>query len=333
MPKRHGHLFEKMFTLEALHAAYLKARARKRKKSAIKTFERDLGANLQTLHTELMTGAYSPRPYLVFEVREPKPRLIHAPHFRDVVVQQAMYAVLYPLVDTRLSFESYGCRKGKGTHKAADRAQQFLRASPADSYLLQLDIRKFFYRMDRDILLTLWRRIIKDDRVLALLSRFSEYPAVVGVPIGNLMSQLAALIYLNPLDHFIQRELKVTRYVRYVDDFILFGFSRHEGLALRDRITDWLSTNLRLELSRWTLQPVKRGLNFVGFRTWRRTRFVRKHSLHTFSRALRSECLPSLVSCLGHAKRTASMAHFLTRIREESNLMPLLPLSLTGAIA
>ena len=333
MPKRHGHLFESMFTLEALHAAYLKARARKRKKSAIKTFERNLGANLHALHDELMQGTYAPRPYLVFEVREPKPRLIHAPHFRDVVVQQAMYAVLYPLVDSRLCYESYGCRKGKGTHKAADRAQQFLRASPPDSYLLQLDIRKFFYRMDRDVLLSLWRGYIKDERVLSLLQRFAEYPASTGVPIGNLMSQLAALIYLNPLDHFIKRELKTARYVRYVDDFILFGLTQVEGARVRERIEHWLASHLKLELSRWTLQPVKRGLNFVGFRTWRRTRFVRKHSLHTFSRALRNQCLPSLVSCLGHAQRTASMAHFLTRIRQESTLMPILPSSLTGAIA
>ena len=325
MPKRHGNLYEQMFTLDALHAAYLRSRDRKRKKSAVRKFEQNLGANLQALHDELQAGTYAPRPYKTFYVYEPKPRLIHAPHFRDVVVQQAMYAVLYPLVDSRLCFESYGCRKNKGTHRAADRAQQFLRESPPDSYLLQLDIRKFFYRIDRETLLGQWRKIIKDERVLHLLHEFSLYPADAGVPIGNLMSQIAALIYLNPLDHYIKRELKASRYVRYVDDFIIFGLTKSEALTMRDQITDWLKANLGLELSRWTIQPARRGLNFVGFRTWRKTRFVRKHSIYTYTRALRRGDMDSIVSCLGHAKASASHKHFMNRLRAYPALYDQLP--------
>jgi retron-type reverse transcriptase len=325
MPKRHGNLYEQMFTLDALHAAYLRSRDRKRKKSAVRRFEQNLGFNLQALHNELQAGTYEPRPYKTFYVYEPKPRLIHAPHFRDVVVQQAMYAVLYPLVDSRLCFESYGCRKNKGTHRAADRAQQFLRESPPDSYLLQLDIRKFFYRIDRETLLSQWRKIVKDTRVLHLLHEFSLYPADAGVPIGNLMSQIAALIYLNPLDHYIKRTLKAGRYVRYVDDFIVFGLTKPETLAMREQITDWLKANLGLELSRWTIQPVSRGLNFVGFRTWRKTRFVRKHSLYTFNRALRTGAMDSIVSCIGHAKASATHKHFMNRLREYPELYAQLP--------
>lgn len=61
---------------------------------------------------------------------------------------------------------------------------------PPDSYFLQLDIRKFFYRIDRDILLGQWRKMIKDERALALLVEFAKYPAASGIPIGNLMSRL-----------------------------------------------------------------------------------------------------------------------------------------------
>jgi RNA-directed DNA polymerase len=325
MPKRYGHLYEQMFTLDALHEAYIRSRDRKRKKSAVRKFEINLGANLQKLHDELRDGTYTPRPYKTFHVFEPKPRLIHAPHFRDVVVQQAMYHVLYPLVDSRLCFESYGCRKFKGTHRAADRAQQFLRESPPDSYLLQLDIRKFFYRIDREILLSQWRKIIKDERVLALLAEFAKYPADAGVPIGNLMSQIAALIYLNPMDHFIKRELKAKRYVRYVDDFVLFGLTKSEAIDTRDQIISWLAENLGLELSRWTIQPVKRGLNFVGFRTWRKTRFVRKHSLYTYSKALRRGDIDSVISCIGHAKASGTHKHFMNRLREYPALYDQLP--------
>lgn len=330
MPKRHGNLFEQMFTLEALHAAYIKARERKRKKSAVAKFERNLGSNLQRLYDELHSGEYQPRPYKTFQVFEPKPRLIHAPHFRDVVVQHAMYAVLYPIADRGLCFESYGCRKLKGTHRAADRAQQFLRESPADSYVLQLDIRKFFYRIDRKILRKLWSKKIKDRKVLDLLDTFANYPDAAGVPIGNLMSQLAALVYLNPLDQYIKRELKVGRYVRYVDDFILFGLTRASAIDHREAIIYWLKANLGLELSKWTIQPVSRGLNFVGFRTWRKTRFVRKHSIYTFSRALRKCSIESVVSCIGHAQRSASHKHFMKRLREYPELYDQLPTSLKG---
>lgn len=317
MPKRFGNLFQHCFTPEALHAAYLTARKGKRKKTAVASFERNLGANLERLHQELHSGTYAPRPYTTFTVKEPKPRLIYAPHFRDVVVQHAIYAVIYPIFDKTFIFDSYGCRTGKGTHRAADQAQRFLRESDPGSFTLQLDIRKFFYRIDRDRLMALVERKIKDTQLLTLLRSFANYPEPSGIPIGNLLSQLFALIYLNPLDHFVKRELKCTQYVRYVDDFILFGLTQGQAHVFRERIEGWIAENLGLELSRWTVAPVQRGLNFVGYRTWRRTRFVRRHSLHTFSRSLKSRDVPSLVSILGNAQRTATYAHFCRRIKAE----------------
>ena len=325
MPKRHGALFERMFTIEALYHAYLAARRRKRKKPAVAAFARDLGNNLQKLYDELHTGNYKPRPYKIFEVREPKRRLIYAPHFRDVVVQHAMYAVLYPIMDAGFCYDSWGCRLGKGTHGAADRGQQHLRASQPESYVLQLDIRKFFYRIDREILLTLWQRKIKDTRVLALLSAFANYPEATGIPIGNLLSQLAALVYLNPLDHYIKRELRIKRYVRYVDDFILFDLDRTQAHQLRDKIADWLLRTLRLELSKWSIHRAKRGVNFVGFRTWRKMRFVRKHTLCNFSRALRRGDVAAVVSTLGHARNTASFGYMAGRCEENPAVLAGLP--------
>ena len=325
MPKRHGALFERMFSLEALYQAYLKARQRKRKKFTVAAFERNLGANLQRLHDELHSGNYQPRPYKTFEVFEPKRRVIYAPHFRDVVVQHAMYAVLYPIVDAGFCYDSWGCRVGKGTHGAADRAQAHLRASRPDSFILQMDVRKFFYRIDRDILAALWARKIKDPRVLSLLAVFANYPDATGIPIGNLLSQLGALVYLNPLDHFVKRELGVAKYVRYVDDFILFDLDRRQAHALRERIETWLLESLRLELSKWVIQPVKRGVNFVGFRTWRKTRFVRKHALCNFSRALRRGKVQSVVSALGHGRYTASFAHMALCVSAIPALLRALP--------
>lgn len=315
--KRVGFLFEQAFTLDALYQAWEDASQGKRGKRATLEFSRNLGSNLEALHTELHAGTYQPQPYTKFMVFEPKPRVIYAPAFRDLVVQHAIYRLVYPLFNTGFVDESFACRKGKGTHAAADYAQAALRASPPESYLLQLDIRKFFYRIDRRILQSLIERQIKDRRFVAVMMQFADYGDPVGIPIGNLLSQTYALIYLNPLDHFIKRTLKARRYCRYVDDFVIFGWPRARCLQALAAIQSFLANTLRLELSRYTLQAVARGLNFVGYRTWRSTRFVRKHSLYTFTQSARAGELAPLVSILGHADRTASLKHLLTTLKEK----------------
>jgi retron-type reverse transcriptase len=317
MPKRFGRLYEQICTPEALYAAYLTGRKGKRSSLSVAHFECNLGAELTRLHNELASNTYKPKPYRRFWVYEPKPRIIAAPAFRDVVVQHAIYKLIYPIFDKTFIHDSYGCRVGKGTHRAADQAQQFLRQSVLGSYTLQLDIKKFYYSIDRTILMQQIEKKIKDPRMLQLLEAFIQDEGDKGVPIGNLLSQLFALVYLNPLDHYIKRELKVQRYVRYVDDFVIFGVSKEEAAQLRDTIAAWLHENLGLELSRWTIQPVSRGINFVGFRTYRATRTIRRHSLHNFGRALRAGRIDSLLSIMGNAKQSASYQHLCNRLINE----------------
>ena len=97
--KRHGRLFAQAFTRDNLYQAYLDARAKKRGKRATFEFETNLGGNLAALFDELHAGTYRPRPYFTFWVSEPKPRLIHAPAFRDRVVQHAIYRIVAPIFD------------------------------------------------------------------------------------------------------------------------------------------------------------------------------------------------------------------------------------------
>ncbi len=321
MAKRHGQLFDKCFTMEALYNAYLKARSGKRSKLPVQDFELDLGANLQKLHDEIHSGTYHPKPYRRFMVWEPKPREISAPAFRDTVVQHAIYAVIYPIFDATFIHDSYGCRKGKGTHLASDRAQQYLRESRPDTVTLQMDIRRYYYSIVHSILEMLVRKKIKDERMVKIIMMFAVY-GDIGVPIGSLLSQLDALIYLNPLDHFIKRELKAKKYVRYVDDFIIFDISRAEAKHMLARIEAFLAEHLQLELSRWTIAPTSKGVNFVGFRTWHTRRFVRKHSLFTFSRSLKRGDIPSLTSIMGNAINTSSFSHMARRYKTERPDLP-----------
>jgi len=243
-----------------------------------------------------------------------------------VVVQHAIYAAVRPIFDRSFIDTSFACRVGKGTHKASEYTTRALRQSRPDSYTLKLDIRKFFYRIDRGILQRLIERKIKDKRLVAVMMQFAEMPEPVGIPIGNLLSQLYALIYLNALDHFVKRELKVKLYCRYVDDFILFNLTREECIDYRARIEAFLRDELRLELSKSTIAPTKRGVNFVGYRTWRRAKFIRKYSLYKFRRAVLRGKVERVISLLGHAKHTHSLGFMWRTIREVNpNLTKQLP--------
>lgn len=330
--KRAGNLFDTVFSHENLYQAYLDARRGKRKKAACFEFEKHLGTNLQALYNEINSGSYRPQPYFKFVIYEPKERVIYGPAFRDIVAQHAIYRIVYSIFNRTFIDTSFACRTGYGTHRASDYLQRSLRECPADSYTLKLDVRKFFYSIDRAVLRNLIERKLKDRRLVDVMMLYAVMDAPVGIPIGNLLSQLYALIYLNPLDHFVKRQLKIKHYVRYVDDFILVGLTRSQCIEYRAMIVQFLRDELHLELSKSTIAKVSRGVNFVGYRTWRSKRFIRKFSLYKFKRMVTRCKQTAVVSLLGHAKRTHSITYMLNLIKESSNAENLrIPKSLRSA--
>lgn len=323
--KKVGYLFEKAFTKENLYLAFLDARKGKRKKRATLNFEKNLGANIEELYIELHENNYRPRPYSWFMVYEPKPRIINAPAFRDLVVQHAIYRVIYPIFDKTFIHTSFACRKGGGTHKASSYTQAQMKKYSGELYFLKLDIRKFFYSIDRTILRKLFEKKIKDRKFVDVMCMFTQMNGDVGIPIGNLLSQLYALIYMNPVDQYIKRELKVKSYVRYVDDFVLIGLSLEEAKDFKRKIESFVKEKLNLELSHWHIQKIKRGINFVGYRTWKRIKFVRKHSMYKMKKAIKKMKLESIISLIGHAAKTATMKYYRKLLIEFSilNLLPI----------
>lgn len=317
--KRIGHLFEKAFTKDNLLAAFYDASKLKHGKRACFEFEKRLSYNIDKLYDQIHSGEYKPRPYFRFTVREPKLRTIYAPAFCDLVVQHAIYRIILPIFDKKFIDQSFACRPNKGTHKASDYAQSALNESSRNDWYLKLDIRKFFYRIDRDILRTQIERVIKDVRFVSLMMLFSEFGEKIGIPIGNLLSQLYALIYMNPLDHFIKRVLKIKKYCRYVDDFVLFGIPKEKCNPYKYNIERFIESVLRLELSKYSIQPIFKGINFVGYRTWSSRRYIRKYTLFKFKRKAKQGKLQSVVSILGHSRKTHSLNHLITMLKEKFN--------------
>jgi RNA-directed DNA polymerase len=193
-------------------------------------------------------------------------------------------------------------------------------------YTLKLDIQKFFYSINRETLKSLISKKIKDGRLVDMMMLFTLKEGSVGIPIGNLLSQIYALIYLNPLDHFVKRYMRIKHYVRYVDDFVLIGLERVQCVSAREQIIEFIRDALSLSLSKSTIQKIKKGINFVGYRTWQTKKFIRKYSLYKFSKKAKQNQLQSIVSIAGHAKYTCSLPYMMRRLRNiNPKLLSLMP--------
>ena len=164
--------------------------------------------------------------------------------------------------------DSYACRRGKGRELALRRAEQFARRFP---WSLKLDVRRYFDSIPHAVLLAEFGRRFRDKRVLALWERIVETYATApgqGLPIGALTSQHLANFYLARLDRFVKEELRIKGYLRYMDDMVLFG-GRDELRVARGAMEDYLRDELGLTLNySQSLQPVGRGVGFLGYRVF-----------------------------------------------------------------
>jgi RNA-directed DNA polymerase len=278
----HRHLFERICSLENLLAAAHAALRGKRQRGPGFRFWSELEHEICTLHDELLSGTYRHGAYRYFMIYEPKERLVAAAPFRDRVVHHAIVRVIEPIFEPRFIEDSFACRRGKGTHAAMRRAGQFARRFP---HALKCDVRKYFPSIDHGVLLSELARVIADERLLALIGGIldshcdgvsQEWPPggdlfdmqlrKRGLPIGNLTSQFFANVYLNPLDHFVKHTLRVKGYVRYMDDFLLFGNDltslRRQGTTIREKLAE-----LRLEMhpDKYRLKPTRCGVDFAGY--------------------------------------------------------------------
>jgi retron-type reverse transcriptase len=193
---------------------------------------------------------------------------------RDRVLHQAVFRILYPIFDQHFIFDLYSSRIDKGTHKASKRLFIALRKESKNwrqsVFVLKCDIKKFFDSIDHGILFELIKKKVFDDDALLLideiLKSFEKYPNI-GLPLGNVTSQLFANIYLNELDQFIKHKLKVRHYLRYADDFILILEDENLLMAHKKEIESFLKQNLKLELhpDKVFIRKLKRGVDFVGY--------------------------------------------------------------------
>ena len=304
-------LQDQLATWENLSLAYQNASRGKRGRAATAAFELYLGDHLVQLRDELGDQTWQPGGYQSFYIHEPKKRLISAAPFQDRVVHHALCNLTVPHFERRLYFDCYANRPGKGTHRALDRCQQFARRY---RFCLPCDIVQFFPAIDHAVLRSILQRMLPDaslfwliDRILSSGARVlaEEYRMVFfpgdeescsfaaarprGLPIGNLTSQWWANCYLSPFDEFIKRELRVPGYLRYVDDFILFGYDKARLWQQRSALIERLQRfRLIIHEASSVPRPVEEGISFLGFILFPQKRRLKASKRYHFRRKLNS---------------------------------------------
>ena len=267
--KRIGNLFEQFIAFPNLLQAYYKARKGIRRNQENSFFFVNLEAELLQLQEELQNLTYAPQPYRYFQIYDPKERTISVAAFRDRVVHHALVNVLEPIYEKRFIHDSYATRKGKGTHAAILKAQKMLREH---SWFLKSDVDKYFESISQERLLAILAHKIKDKQLLDITARIIRNGGSqgYGLPIGNLTSQFFANVYLNELDSFVKKELKVKRYIRYMDDFVLFAPNKQVLKIQLQAIQQFLVTDLELRLksSATFVNQASNGLTFLGKRIY-----------------------------------------------------------------
>ncbi len=266
--------YEDIISIKNLFDAWAEFQRGKIKKNDVCEFALNLSKNILLLHDDLKNMKYVHGGYVEFKINDPKPRDISKAIVRDRLLHHAIYRILYPYFDKKFIFDSYSCRKFKGTHRAITRFKEFSNRGSMGytktAWILKCDIRKFFASIDQNILLLILKKHIADEKIIWLLERiissFHTTRIGVGLPLGNLTSQLFVNIYMNEFDQFMKRELKVKYYIRYADDFVIFSQDKEYLENILLEIGIFLNEKLHLNLhpNKVFIQTLSSGVDFLG---------------------------------------------------------------------
>lgn len=278
--------------------AYYDCRKAKRNTWNALEFEEHLERNLMDLYYELVSSNYRPGQSIMFVVTKPKAREVWAANFRDRVVHHILYNRYSGHFYRRFIHDSYACIPEKGTLRAANRVQSFIRSVTKNhtqsAWFLKADVANFFVSINKSILDNLLARHITDPwwmeltRTIlhkdpkenvyiksnkTLLAKVPSHKSLLnapdgfGLPIGNLSSQFFANVYLDKLDQYAKHTLKLKHYARYVDDIVVLGQDGQELHLAYEKLSSFAENTLGIKFhpNKKEINRIDVGVNFVGY--------------------------------------------------------------------
>lgn len=314
------HAYDDIISVENLLAAWQEFERGKKKKTDVMEWKRHLMSNILNLHNDLKNKTYVHGPYQHFIVCDPKRRDIHKASVRDRLLHHALYRKLYPSFDTTFIADSYSCRDNKGIHKAMKRFDVFARKVAKNHtrtvWVLKCDIRKFFASIDHEILVSILKQKIKDEDILNLLQNIIGSFSL-GLPLGNLTSQLLVNIYMNEFDQHVKHKLKIKHYIRYADDFIFLSENKKWLEEARQKVEDFLTQELRLSLhpDKIFIKTLASGIDFLGWVHFPHHKVLRTVTKKRIMRKVNEKNLSSYFGLLQHGNEFKISEEILNRVQ------------------
>lgn len=285
-------VFDKIISFENIHQAVKDCcTGKKRYQSEVLTFWGRLEENIHAIQEALLTQNYPPDTYHYFYVYEPKLRKVVFSDYTTKVIARSIYNVMNPILGRTFIDDSYSCIIGKGQLAAMQRLSgwiDYVNKSGKQWFYLKLDIEKFFYRINQQKLMAILRKKIADQRLLAVLEHYlcdasmafglplgtkspmdvkqDEMLWDVGISIGGGLSHLYGNVYLNELDQYCKRDLRIHYYIRFMDDVIILSDDKKQLHDYYHLLSEFIDKNLALRFNHKTaIRPVTQGVEFVGY--------------------------------------------------------------------
>lgn len=267
-------LWEQFISEDNFQTAYLKAIRRKNYQKQVQNFQSNAVYNLEQLRDSVINGKYHTSNYQSKIIFEPKKRTIFILPFKDRIVHHAIVNVLEPYYERYMIADSYACIKGRGQQAASLRCMEAVRRN---EFCLKCDIHHFYPSIRHDLLFAQYQKKIRDEKYLSILKdNIFSFGGNRNVPIGNLTSIWHGNFFLTPMDLMCKHELKIRDYMRYCDDFLLFSNDKAYLHKCRKQLEEFLHDVLDLEFSRSDVFNVKQGVDFLGYRHFKKYILVRK---------------------------------------------------------
>jgi len=289
--KRIGFLFDKICDISNIRTAMAKASEGKRNHKYVKRVLNNSDYYAESVRTMLIDGTYNPSPYSVkkiFDGSSGKERNIYKPNFYpDQIIHWALILQIQPVMMKSMYQYNCGSVPGRGTGYGQKVLRRWLDTDKRNTkYCLKMDISKYYPSVNNEILKSMFRRKIKDNKCLWLIDTIID--SAVGLPIGNYTSQWFSNFFLERLDHYIKENLGAVHYIRYVDDLVILGANKRKLHAIRKSISEYLkSIKLSLKGNWQVFRTDKRDIDFLGMRFYRYKTILRKRNSLRIRRRMR----------------------------------------------